>query len=433
MAPPLERPDTARIGDAYRYTWPTTGVRVELDRLQENRDGLVAEATIARLVGAQPHLLHDARLNLLSTQTKAGLVRALEKQAQDVDWQNVVETFCFLAKRTFRDGDPALDLMAEPPPPRPRWLLKPYLEHAGPTTLFGPGGSGKTYLVDAMAVTLATGRSLLGFPSEPVKVLLLDYEADRATHYQRIQAVQLGHNRTEDLDGLIFYRSMSAPLYAAAPGLRRQVADLGIGVVFTDSLSLACGGDLKESSDVLRCFAAARSMGVPHLFIAHVTKEQVRSTEEGGSRRMSPFGTIYTENQSRNTWSVQRSGEEGDDEGHVALVHEKTNNGRFQKRHAYRVRFTPDPQDEDAVAAVEYRPVDLASVPAFSERVPLTDRLLAELRDGGKDLEALYAQVPDQPQNKIRATLSYLGKQGKVVRLDPRRYGLHYQGHPEAS
>jgi hypothetical protein len=373
--------------------------------------------------------LADARLNLLSSPGRQAVLRDLREQATDIapeQWLNILQQACYLGKRAYRDGDPPIDLMAMTPPARPRWLVKPYLEYAGPTTLFGPGGTNKTYFGDALAVSLAVGRPIVGFPQETVRVLILDYESDDATHYERCMALQRGHNIPENLDGRIFYLALKVPLHAAVNGLRRFIADNKIGCVISDSLSLAVGGELESAAEILRCFGAARSLGVPFLFISHVTKAQVKGSEDG-ARRLSPFGSIYTENQSRNTWSIARDGEEGSDEGHIALVHEKTN-WRYQKRHAYRVAFTNDPHDEDSVLAAEFVPVDMGSVAAFSERVPLTERVYRALTAGSKTMQELYEVAPEAPQNTVRATVNNLKKQGKIIPLQGNVYGLAYQG-----
>ena len=57
------------------------------------------------------------------------------------------------------------------------WRLRPFLEEGEPTLLFGPGGSGKSYLAMTMAYLVASGNQHLGL--EPAKggVLYCDYEA----------------------------------------------------------------------------------------------------------------------------------------------------------------------------------------------------------------------------------------------------------------
>jgi hypothetical protein len=217
--------------------------------------------------------------------------------------------------------------MAQPPAARVRWALKPYVEHAGPTTLFGPGGAGKTYLVDAMAVSVAADVPVLGFPEPggPRNVLLLDWESDDATHYERIMAIQTGHNVTENLDGRVFYLQMKTPLATAAGWLRRFVAEKRIGMAFADSLSLASGGELEAAAEILRTFGAARSLECPFVFVTHLTNAQAEAAAEQGGKSLRPFGSIFTTNQSRNLWCAVGAGERGELVRHVGLSHTKTN------------------------------------------------------------------------------------------------------------
>lgn len=416
MPPGLEKPVFEKLGDVYRYTWPATGVRVELDYFNEAHGDLYAELTFAKLVGAEPVFLADTRLNITSSDMQSRLAKKIAGKHPGVEWDDLLGVLCFLAKNQYRNGDPPIDLMAQDPPARKRWVVKPYWEASRPTTLFGPGGSNKTYIGDAWAVSLATTAPIVGIPAadQRIKTLLVDYESDDSVHYERVLAIQRGHGLPDNLDGWIFYDHPGVPLVNCARRLRRFIAERGIGAVIIDSLSLACGGDLEESRAILQTFAAAISLGVPFVFLSHVTKAGIE-TAKGGANRLSPFGSIYTENQSGNTWSVVRDGDEGAELGHLALVHEKTN-WKYQKRHGYKVLIENNPGDPDELQACTFSPEQLGDAGYFTEKQTLTQRCLAVLSRGEATTEALYEAIPDATPGSIRGTLARLELAKEVER-----------------
>jgi hypothetical protein len=431
---PLETALPATIGGVYRWTWPVTGVQIDFEHFAEHREGLWAEAVFAQVIGERVKFVTRARLNLLSSPNRQSVLRDLTDSAPGVPWLKVLQHACFLATERHRAGDPPLDLMAQTPVDRRRFALKPYVEHAGPTTLFGAGGAGKTYLADAMAVSVAADVPVVGFPQagHPENVLLLDWESDADTHYERIMAIQTGHNITENLDGRVFYLQMRTPLATAAGWLTRFVAEKRIGLAFGDSLSLACGGELEASADILRTFGAARSLGCPFVFVTHITNTQATAAEENGGKGMRPFGSVFTVNQSRNCWSVVGAGEPGDLVRHVGLRHTKSN-WRYQKEHAYQMRFENDPGDEDRVAACTFAPVNPLDVAAFANHAPLTERILRDFQHGALAIADVIQRHADEKPDTVRTTVSNLKKKGLLFEVARGVYGRADEHHAESA
>lgn len=431
---PLEAAIPATIGGVSRWTWPVTGVQIDFEHFAEHREGLWAEAVFAQVIGDRAKFVTRARLNLLSSPNRQSVLRDLTDSAPGVPWLKVLQHACFLATEHHRTGDPPIDLMAQVPSTRTRWALKPYIEHAGPTTLFGPGGAGKTYLADAMAVSVAADVPVLGFPAAggPQNVLLLDWESDDATHYERIMAIQTGHNITENLDGRIFYLQMKTPLATAAGWLTKFVAEKRIALAFADSLSLACGGELEAAAEILRCFGAARALGCPFAFVTHLTNQQATAAEESGGKGLRPFGSIFTVNQSRNCWCAVGAGERGALERHINLTHTKSN-WRYQKDHAYRMEFVNDPSDEDQVASCTFTPVDPLDVAAFAGHQSLAQRVLHDFRHGALPIAAVIQRYPGEKPDSVRSTVSNLKKQGLLFEVTRGVYGRADEHHAESA
>lgn len=426
----MEKPEFEVTGDRYRFEWPATEVRIELERLSEHRDGASAEITIYSQRRPAPGLVHNARFNLVSTQARQTLARSLLARMDDIDWAGALEQVCFLALDRWRSGEPAIDLRTVDPAARPRWLLYPYLEYGGPTVLFAPGGTGKSLLALAAAVTLASGQAVFGTPkAAALPVLYLDWETDRYVHAERLNAICRGaglHQRPP-----VFYRRMESSLAEAATGVRREAERLHAGALVLDSLASARGGEPESAEVTLRLFAAIRSLALPLFGVDHVSRAVESNLLMEG--RLNPFGSVFTTNAARNTWSIVRAGEEGSPETTVALMHQKTNNGRYERRHGYTLVFenVTDADGEERLHRLTISRCDLA-VTELAAALPLKERILAELRGGPKETAAL-ATALDKEAQVIQSRLNELKRAGKVVRLPSRGWGLAARGYGAAA
>lgn len=177
-------PEVTFLHNAHRYNYRDVGIEVLVERFSEGRDGLHAEMLVTTSRPPRPGVLKHGRLNLVSAQAKSQFTRALRERAtdgflDDADFVALVEQVCLMSTRRWRDGNPAVDLREVSQRPGSRWLLEPYIEFGGPTIMFADGGSGKSLLAMAMAVSVASGISVIGDPiGTPSSVLYLDWEAD---------------------------------------------------------------------------------------------------------------------------------------------------------------------------------------------------------------------------------------------------------------
>lgn len=409
---PVGKPELEVVDDRYRFTWPS-GIVAELERFSEHRDELSAELTIYS--GRQPNagLVHSARLNLMSTQTRDRVAAACAKREPELAWDSMLEQLCFLARDRYRAGEPSVDLRELEPAIGTRWRLEPFIEQAGPTVLFADGGSGKSILGLAMAMTVASGHPILGCLHGPAApVLYLDWETDSATAYERMTAIAAGANLAELPP--VFYRRQVASLIESAGEIRREITRLGAGLVVVDSLGAARGGEPESADITIRTFVAARSLGVPWLGIDHVTKAN-------GNNGTRPFGSTYTHNLARLTWGADKAQEEGEDHIVVSLANFKRNNGRRLARLGYRIAFDND--GADALRAVRFTKTDLAGVPGLAEKLPLRQRILAELRQGPMTLSVLAEEL-GQDIRAVSARAGEMVKGGELVRLEDRRVAL---------
>ncbi len=414
----IEVPTLTVVGDVYQFCWPVTGVEMTIDRLSEAKEGLQSEVTVAQTLGDTPGLLHYARLNLLSTTTRASLVKALGARAEGIDWAAALEQACLLTVSRYRLGEPVIDLRTVDLNGGTHWRIRPFVEEAAATILFADGGTGKSLFGLALGVTQATGEPVLGeLSGDKGPVLYLDWEADEDTHAERLAAICAGAQLTEP--PAIYYRRMTASLKESVPYVRRDIAQLGIKLVIVDSLGAAKGGEPEGADSSIALFGAARSFGTPWIGIDHITK--AASSPTSGKGR--PYGSTYTHNLARLTWSLEQADEQNADGFAVALTNHKRNNGRLLPRQGYQV--TLDVEDAtDRLRCVHFKPIDAKKDAGLASKLPLGERIVAALNRGARSNQELYEEFPTEDSAVIRARLKDLRDKGRVIAVPDDRWGL---------
>ncbi len=412
-------PSVTFLEDHHRHVYGDEGIEVLLDRfVEDRRSGLMAEITITTSREPKPGLLHHGRLNLISSRSRADIIKALEQRVDgnfltDVDFCAILEQLCFRSLRRWREGDPTVDLREVQLGEKLGWIIEDILG-AGATNWFGDGGSGKSTLADAATISVASGVPIIGdVLVDPTPSLNLDWETDEHDHAEKYRAICAGAGITERPP--VYYRRMVASLVESAPTIRKEIAKLGIGFVVVDSLGAARGGDPESAESTIRLFNAARSLGIPWLGIDHVPKN---ATDKGRSR---PFGSTYTHNLARLTWGIEKAQEEGSDELVIALTNHKANRGRLARRRAYRARF--ENGEDGSINSITFEPTDVRDIPDLAKRLPVKARILNSLRDGRMTTETVAAAA-EVGNDEARARLNDLRREGKVVRLD-QDWGLH--------
>jgi RecA-family ATPase len=108
------------------------------------------------------------------------------------------------------DPEDLADLLTEEIEPR-QWLLGKLLCRKYLTVSAASGGTGKTSLAITLALSLATGRPLLGIHvHKQCRVLLLTYEDGREEYKRRFKAACLHYNiHADDIGGRILIKSLA--------------------------------------------------------------------------------------------------------------------------------------------------------------------------------------------------------------------------------
>ncbi len=238
------------------------------------------------------------------------------------------------------------------------------------------------------------------------------------TTAERLQAVRWGAEAAK-MDQRVHYRRQVASLETSVRELRRQIADLGIGLVIVDSLGAARGGEPESADLTIRTFNALRSLEVPALCLDHVTKA-------AGNDASKSFGSVYSHNLARLSWSMDKSQQEGQDPT-IVLVNRKRNNGRLLPRMAFRVRVEQD--EDESLTAVCYQRVDLVDTDLAPKYAPAWTRVWAALRRGFLTADELAAELPDMSADALRQALSRGKRQGRFLQDTEGRWGNAERDH----
>jgi hypothetical protein len=267
------------------------------------------------------------------------------------------------------------------------------------TIIFGPRGSGKSYVVEEMAFCTALGTPYLGKIVPQGPVLFIDYEDTDRNFRRRINRLAEAHDLPV-LPGVLHYLSlMGMSIPDGIKAIKSKVVNEGILLVIVDSLGPATGGDPSATDSAIAIMQALRSLGVTVVCLAHVAKGE--TTEQPKD----PFGSVFYSNLARRTWYVERVQEEQSDVLDVGLYCKKVNDGPMPKPIALQITFDhlngPVRIVNQAMELVpqlqEKRPVKMQVWDALNhgQRRSITD-LVEQLTPSGAseaDIRKLYKNV----------------------------------------
>lgn len=356
----VSKPRVTFLDDSYRFDWEAEQVSMVFERFIESSTGLKCELSI-EINGplhqgtAQPPKIH----NLMTS--NAQTINRLAKRFEGVDWDGLVEQANGITVKHYREGAPLLDLAEGDRGITSRWMLPPFISADGATVWAADGGTGKSQLALAAAVSIACGMDALGeIPRMCGPVIYVDWEADFDTHQERLHAIWRGLRQEGDPPtGAIHYQRATSSLVHMAGQLRRKVAATGAVLVIMDSLGQARGGGTNDDDATNATFKAARTLGVPVLFIDHVSKAQ----REGQVKKKTSIGSVYTRNNARLLWVVQADQQPGTDETTIAFTIDKYNFGRLPEPHGFKIHFeNAGAGYEEQLHAVTIRPVGRWSI-----------------------------------------------------------------------
>jgi len=238
-----------------------------------------------------------------------------------------------------------------------------------------------------------------------MRVGILDWEDDAFTKAERIRAIA-----GEPVPAIVYLACRGA-IWDELDRIMRVVREQDLEYLILDSLGMACGGLPPESSEAaLRCGTAIRRIGIGTFATAHLPKDRQADVS-------APFGSVFWLAQMRLGWFVQREQETSDSGFTIGLFCKKSNNDRAPAPLGYDVAF------DGRRATFRRRDDALRDSPDLAQRLPLRQRILAALRDGGLGLEELV-EAAGVEREQVRVRVSEMARRGTVTRAPDGRYWI---------
>lgn len=179
------------------------------------------------------------------------------------------------------------DLLALPPP---EWLIDGLLPACGFTVLFGPPGSGKSFVALSWALAVAAGRPWISHPTRPGPVLYIVAEGS-AGMGSRARAALHVENYPEDLPITFYPDAVDLSEVGSVQALLSELRTAGIGslrLVIIDTLARCFGGGDENSARDMNRFVQgatllAKETGAAVLVIHHTGKDEGRGARGSNS------------------------------------------------------------------------------------------------------------------------------------------------------
>ena len=292
----------------------------------------------------------------------------------------------------------------------PAQLAEPFLTPEGATVLYAKGGTGKG---------LVTCWLILGLVRAGHVVLILDYEGHEREWGSRLRGLGL----TDEELGRIHYRAPFGPDWLAPRGELDQVADLvrddahRIGATFlvVDSYTFATstGDTMGGAAAAQEYFSALTRIGLPSLTLAHTKGDAARFADR-------PFGSVFVHNSARETWALEKTGDEPADDGEdygQRIVALELRNKKANGRSIARAQFLSFSFYADGTIEVD------DATPAGRS---LADLAADAIADGPKTQKDIAAAIREDTGQSVSADVV-----GVTLRRYPRRFRVVGAARPK--
>jgi hypothetical protein len=382
MSTPAEIAD---LGSGFAIHWPDQNIRILIEYLTKERNGLIGEATI---LDGEFTLCEALRINLNSeakTKAIARKVYECDGRLSLPDWARLIESTCVLTLRRYRRGEPSHYLDRHTIVEPLTFVLNPLVPKKKPCILFSDGGKGKSTLALAFAMAVNVGGHVAEVSAVKGKSLYLDWEDDVDVHARRLKAIQAGH--PDLIDAGVEYLRCVEPLWKQTHPLVKLIQEKAITFVVLDSLMAATGGDASAEATG-HLFAALRQFNVESLCIGHVPKQKGE-----GQEHATVYGSIFNQNYARAVWELQTEQEIGNDSAVLGLFHRKSN---LSRKHApLGLKVTHNAEG----TFVRYETFNLAQTADLLNALPLQNRIRNLLDSDGMPRSS--KQIADELDVKL--------------------------------
>ncbi len=327
-----------------------------------------------------------------------------KKDKHGYNWALILNSFIAALSAKIRTNTKVIS-MAEVQFEEPTFLLRPFLQQGAANLVFAQSEAGKTFFVQRMVLSLATGAEFLGYPSpKGIKTLYLDYEDSPQAFASRLHKLCKGmHIDYKESVAHILYYKPQGSLRDNVEVIRRIVSESGIEVIVIDAGGNAAGGSPSDEERVVDLFNALEEIPGTKIILHHEPK-YVQSEQAAF------YGSMYWKALSRVAWRLEVESEDQDSKL-IKLTIQKKSNLPPQPAIYYKQRFIGTSLDDimsDVPGPLIPSVVFEISKPPPREEKSIDDILLEEITKGAAS-ESQLAQLSGYDK-------SYVGKRLRVLK-----------------
>lgn len=382
---------------SYVFDFGSIGYSVKVSSIRDNGDTFKVDLEIYKLGNPTEHVHQEMGTNLGAGRTVAGVVKelAILTPIEEETWRWNFRLIVKMAVQLYRTGKEIQLADTMHPNDDIQYLVKPLLTENDLTIIASPGGVGKSWLAQWLAIAFATGEHLpLGLtPLHAGPVLYLNYEAAEGEWKRR--DLWLRNGLGADIIPGFYHRWCERPLDVDIDYVRENIMRLNIQLVILDSITMATGGDIKDNEDATRILRALNTLPCTKLALGHVTKAE-HTSDQGQSLVL---GAIQFTNQARNNFFL-RASRINLAESHIAVYGGKTNYIELDKPLVLHRTI------DNASKIAGFKAAVLSDAPILRRFIPLTDQLREILLKTPNMTPSELAVVTGKDTSVVRTTLN---------------------------
>ncbi len=399
----------------YKVEFPQEQIVFYVDRFKDKSDFTTTAEILAHDMrpGKSRHI-HQGRTTLTSSQSKNTLIKDLKRRVDDINWDNLVDETVFLVLAKHREGVPSGPLSDYVDTGEDQYLVSPLLLADEISLLFGDGGTAKSYIALAIAMTMASGREIIPglTPWTVARPMYLDWETNKRTQWHRAWRLARGAGMDELPE--IEYRRCINRLDDEKYAIKRTMIEKDINLLVVDSVSYAAGGDLNEQAVADTVIQPLRWLNATTLCIAHVKKD----SDQGKA-----FGSVFWHNGPRSTFELKNQRTVGESRINVGVFQRKANDDTLAKPFGLSLSFSPNGSNESAL----FEQIAIEDNPDLAKNLPLPEQIKALLLRRSPLSIPVIAEELDAKTSSVRQVLNRgKGRLFVIVGFSkPPKWGLY--------
>jgi hypothetical protein len=373
IEPPMIESQTDRRSTFY---WTDYDVRVTLSKITHRQTNTYCRIQIW-YEGTQ---IYFNSYSIYSEASRKSVRDSVSELAPLIDWSGILQHITQIVNKSGEGDLKVYDLAKYKPQRQSPYLLYPIVRENQGTIIYADGGSGKSTFSLALAISLASGTSIIDginpIGNQPINTMYLDWEADIEDVGEVTDSITRNKNIIFDNDR-VHYIPMSGAFIDRVDEVVDIIVKNDIKLVIVDSLVASAGGDVNDAEAARLYFQAIRSLKIASIGITHTNKEG------------SLYGNRFFWNLARQVYRMT-SVNESESNPVVGLFHEKANRSNLQAPMAWEVEY---PKEINEESFINYKAVDIQSIPKLAQLTSLKDQVVATLRKGSLDSTQIAIQL----------------------------------------